>query len=222
MAKILLVDDDPDLLSNLTRCLSLLLYQVETASDGEEAYLMLRARSYDLGIFDWNLPTLSGIDLCLKYRAEGGVMPILMLTGKSDHQAKVAGLDSGADDYLVKPFNHEELLARVKALLRRTSGYQSLHKLVHKDIQLDTNNYRVTKAGKEIKLIPKEFAILELLMRNPQRTFSPEAILNGAWKDDDYPLVEVVRTHIMNIRRKFDEPIIENVHGVGYRITSTD
>ena len=218
MAKILVVEDDADVSSMIAQSLSFEHYQVENASDGEAAQLMLRLGQYDLIILDWDLPLLSGIEVCKKYRAGGGKMPVLMLTGKTAVAEKVKGLDSGADDYLTKPFSIDELIARVRAMLRRAGDMQTSGNLIYMDLELVPNNFQVTKGGTEVKLIPKEFAILELLMRYQGKVFSPEAILDRIWESSEYPATDVVRTHIMNLRRKVGGAIIQTVHGIGYRI----
>lgn len=218
MTKILLVDDDSDLSSMVAQSLALELYAVETASDGESGFFMLKTNSYDLAIVDWDMPKITGTELCKKYRSQDGKIPILMLTGKAAVSQRVEGLESGADDYLVKPFSVDELVARVKALLRRAHLQGSSNNLVYKNVCLEPNNYRVTKDGQEIKLIPKEFSILELLIRYKGKVFSPGAIIDRVWENNEYPATDVIRTHIMNLRRKIGDSIIDTVHGVGYRV----
>jgi DNA-binding response OmpR family regulator len=220
MAKILVVEDERDIASMIAEHLEFEHYKVETAFDGDEAQGMLRVREYDMLILDWELPLISGIEVCQKYRASGGRVPVLMLTGNTAVLDKVKGLDSGADDYLTKPFSLDELSARVRALLRRGETKQSLGGLRFQDIILEPNTHEVTKGGKELKLIPKEFAILELLMRYPGKVFTADAILDRVWDQSEYPAPYVVRTHVMNLRRKVGEGVIETVHGVGYKIPS--
>jgi DNA-binding response OmpR family regulator len=221
MAKILVIEDDEDVLSMISQSLGFEHYNVESASDGETAFTMIRTRDYDMAIMDWDLPKLTGIEVCKKYRAMGGRIPVLMLTGKTAIGEKIKGLDSGADDYLTKPFDIDELTARVRALLRRADTKLASDNLCYRDIVLEPNNYQVTKNGQELKLIPKEFAILELLMRYPGKVFSPEAIIDRVWEQSEYPVTDVIRTHIMNLRRKLGGEVIETVHGVGYKISST-
>lgn len=218
MAKILIVDDDPDLLDLISQSLSFELYVTETAVDGDSATVTLRTKEFDLVILDLELPQMSGLEVCRRYRTLGGKTPVLMLTGKTQIMDRVKGLESGADDYLTKPFDIDELIARVRALLRRTGTNRSSNSLIYQDIILEPNNYQVTKSGRELRLIPKEFGILELLMRNPGKVFSTEKIIDRIWHQSDFPETDVIRTHIMNLRKKLGNKIIETVHGVGYRV----
>jgi two-component system OmpR family response regulator len=141
-----------------------------------------------------------------------------MLTARSAVLDRVQGLDSGADDYLNKPFNMAELYARARALLRRGDSKDAPGGLYFQDIFLEPNKYLATKGGKELKLIPKEFAILELFMRYPGKVFSAEAIMDRVWDSMEFRSADVIRTHVMNLRRKLGEPLIETVHGIGYRL----
>jgi DNA-binding response OmpR family regulator len=219
MAKILIIEDDQDLCNVVADSLGFEHYLVETSFDGEMGFSLLRMNTYDLAIIDWDLPTISGVEICRRYRSNGGLAPILMLTGKAATADKVAGLDAGADDYLTKPFELEELGARVKALLRRVEGRLGGDTLRLGDIVLEPNNFRVTRNGEEIRLIPKEFAIIELLMRHPGKVFSAEAIISKVWEIGESPSNEVVRTHIKNLRKKLGgEDVVHTVHGVGYKV----
>jgi DNA-binding response OmpR family regulator len=221
VAKILVVDDDEFGLEMVATSLQCELYTVEVATDGESALQMLKLNEYDLLICDWSLPKVSGIDICKRFRSAGGRTPILLITGKGQTAEKVIGFDAGADDYLTKPFDLAELLARVKALLRRASPNMGDGALVVGALELDPNNYSVKKDTVEIKLIPKEFAILEMLMRYPNKVFSAEAIINRVWQIGESPSPDVVRTHIKNLRRKLgDDSLIETVHSVGYRLNA--
>ncbi|HEY9712411.1 MAG TPA: response regulator transcription factor [Chroococcales cyanobacterium] len=226
MAKILLVDDDRDLCDVVTDSLNLEHFQVEACYDGNDALAAMKTNAHDLYILDWDLPGQSGTEICRRYRASGGLAPILILTGKTATADKVAGLGAGADDYLTKPFDMEELTARVKALLRRVAGTFGGDTLRSGEVVLEPGNFRVTRAGQEIRLIPKEFAILELLMRHPGKVFGPEAIINKVWDVNESPSNEVVRTHIKNLRRKLGgeggEELIQTVHGVGYKVEPED
>jgi DNA-binding response OmpR family regulator len=220
MARILIVDDDPDILELVSDALTLENFDVEAFDNAVNAKNTLRYGDFDLLIFDWNMPSLSGVDLCRAYRQGGGSSPVMMLTGKSDTKDKVEGLECGADDYLTKPFNVQELLARVRAHLRRADGkFVSGDSLRFGSITLDTAGHRVHKEDQEVKLLPKEFLILELFMRYPTRVFSADAILNRVWGSKESATPEVVRTYIKNIRKKLDlEDFIETVHSVGYRL----
>src|SRR5262249_34277288 len=172
-------------------------------------------------ILDWQLPGMAGIDICKEFRSQGGMTPVLMLTGKSAISDKETGLDAGADDYLTKPFHMKELSARVRALFRRASRGTS-NILTIGDLVLDPSNYRVTRDGVEIQLQKREFALLEFLMRNPNRVFSSEALLERVWVTDADVTPDAIRVYIMRLRKKVDEgakaSLIQTVHGVGYKL----
>jgi DNA-binding response OmpR family regulator len=217
MPKLLLVDDDIHLAEMVEQFLSFEHYQVEVASDGDQALHMLRSNSYDLAIVDLNLPSLSGTEICSQYRAGGGKIPILMLTAQTAVTDKVDGLESGADDYLTKPFAMVELQARLKALLRRADRQLVENKLSLGLITLEPSSFRATLNGQEVRLLRKEFSIIELLFRYQGRIFSPDEIISRVWQSDEYPTGEVVRSHIRNIRKKLGDDAIKTVHGVGYK-----
>lgn len=220
MAKILIVEDDLDIATIVSRWLKHENHLVETSKDGEDAQMKLKLNQYDLIILDWMLPKITGVDLCKKFRANGGTTPILLLTAKSTIENKETGLDSGADDYLTKPFDLKELSARVRALMRRAGS------LVNKtikigDISLDASEHQVLVADKQVSLNPKEFALLEFLMRHPGQIFSGEALLSRVWQSDAQASSDTVRAHIKNLRKKIDLPgkasPISTVHGLGYK-----
>lgn len=221
MAKILLVEDDKMMGRLVTLQLERDHNVVERVDSGKDALFNLKVHDYDLMILDWMLPDLSGLDVCRTYRNSGGKIPILMLTAKGEAHDKVSALDTGADDYLVKPFIPEELSARVRALLRRPNIIQGKTFQV-KDLVLDTASRQVSKAGKGVDLTAKEFALLELLMRHPSQSFTVEAILDRLWKSETNASLETVRTHVKTLRRKIgdteDQPIIRTRRGLGYRI----
>jgi DNA-binding response OmpR family regulator len=227
VAKVLLVEDDELTVNMVSTSLECEHHAVEVANDGESALQMLKLNEYDLLICDWNLPKVSGVDICKRLRSSGGRLPILLITGKGQTAEKITGFEAGADDYLTKPFDIDELLIRVKALLRRATQNVTDAILTVGGIELDPISYVVKKDGVEIRLIPKEFAILETLMRYPNKVFSPEAIINRVWQIGESPATDVVRTHIKNLRRKLgDDSLIETVHSVGYKLnvpaTTTD
>jgi DNA-binding response OmpR family regulator len=218
MAKILVVEDDKGLLNVLVETLGLQQYQVETATDGNDGYNLIQADLFDLAILDWNLPSLTGIEICKRYRAKGGKTPIIILTGKKETDDKVTGLDAGADDYLTKPFAPPELNARVKALLRRAHGTVE-DSLVAGAIILEPTKFKISVSGHEIRLMPKEFAILELLMRYPGRVFSADEIVSRLWDSSESPNGEVVRSHVKSLRKKLEpEDPIETIYGLGYKL----
>ncbi len=220
--KILVVEDDEFVAQVLTISLTQQNYAVEVASDGELAWDLIKVFEYDLILLDVMLPKLDGINLCRRLRSQGYQMPVLLLTGKSSGAEKAAGLDAGADDYVVKPFDHDELIARVRALLRRGSTIaQPL--LEWGELQLDPSNNVVTYGDRPLSLTPKEAALLELLLRNSRRVFSPSAILDHLWAYEEAPREEAVRTHIKGLRQKLKAAgapvdLIETVYGIGYRL----
>jgi len=220
MAKILIVDDDPDMLSLVSEVLENENYEVEAIGDSTAAKGLLKYNDFDLLIFDWDMPGISGLELCSSYRSNGGQSPVIMFTGKSESKDKVRGLESGADDFISKPILVEELVARVKAHLRRSGGkYIAGDKLLAGPISLNPESHRVWNAGTEIKLLPREFAILELFLRYPTRVFSADAIITRVWSSKDGATPETVRGHIMNLRKKLSPAdILETVHSVGYRL----
>ncbi len=219
MPKILVVEDNTELADNIHEWLSMEQHNVDVCGDGVQALAFLEAYEYDVIVLDWALPQLSGIDVCKQFRSSGGVTPILMLTGRRTVDDKEAGLDAGADDYLTKPFELRELSARIRSLMRRAQA-APVEVLRFVYIVLDKQAKRVTKDGQELKLMPKDFAILELLMTYPQKVFSPEALLDRIWPSDSEASADVVRKHINRLRNLIDTPgepsLIRTVHGVGY------
>lgn len=225
MTKILLVEDDKDLTVVIDEWLQAQNFTLDIAHDGREGYEYLRSGHYDVVILDWDLPGLSGVDICRKYRAANGTTPILMLTGKGQIVDKEKGLDSGADDYLTKPFSMRELSARLRALARRPAAIVS-DVLRVGDLELDPVRHILLKAGKDVHLLPKDFALLEFLMRHPGDVFSSESLLQRVWNLDTEATTEAVRTSVKRIRQVIDAgadentSMIENVRRVGYRLKS--
>ncbi|MBS1992941.1 MAG: response regulator transcription factor [Cyanobacteria bacterium SZAS LIN-2] len=221
MSKVLIVEDDQSIAQVVKDALSDSKYTVDMVHRGEDARAYLRSVTYDLIIFDWQLPDCSGIELCNEYRAAGGASPVLFLTGRNAVPDRIVGLDSGADDYLTKPFDVRELLSRVRALLRRPPSV-TYKTLKVRNIELDPVNHVVTMAGAEIKLYPKEFSLLELFMRNPQRVFSADDLLAKVWPTDSDASIETARTTILRLRQKVENdaenPLIRTIRGVGYRL----
>jgi len=195
-------------------------YTIDVVNSGSEAIERLRFDKYDVLIFDWQLPDLTGIEICKRFRSKGGNTPVLMLTGKSEITDKETGLDAGADDYLTKPFHPRELSARVRALLRR-SGELKQNILTCGDIELDPQGFKVTKGGKEITLLPKEFALLEFFLRHPNQVFSPEALLDRVWSAESEASPDTIRVHITKLRGKIEtegQPSpIKTIHRQGYK-----
>ncbi len=221
MAKILVVEDDLELSEMIGRWLEKHRHIVELIDDGLEGLSRLRHYNYDLAILDWNLPNLEGIDILKQIRAEKITTSILMLTGKSTIDDRLDGFKNGADDYLTKPFHALELMARVEAILRRPKNYAGKTIQCH-SIELDSDAFKVTRNGEEIKLQPKEFALLEFLMKNPGKLFTADKLIELVWENDSVAGREALTTCIKRLRKKLDlegEPsIIRNVHGAGYGI----
>jgi two-component system, OmpR family, copper resistance phosphate regulon response regulator CusR len=219
---VLVVEDDPDLLAVLPRILSTAGYLVRTASDGEDGLSKVLDDAPAIAILDVGLPKLSGYELARELRSRGYQFPVLMLTARVSVDDKVSGLDAGADDYLAKPFEYAELLARVKALLRRSTITAGSSTMRVRDLAVDPVARRVERAGKVIDLTQKEYALLEYLVRNAGRTVSRQMISEHVWKHDVDPLTNVVDVYINYLRKKLDEdkrnPLIQTVRGRGYLI----
>jgi len=220
--RILLVEDDNHLTESLTEALAAQRYIVDSAQDGECAWNKTQALAYDLILMDVTLPKLDGISLCERLRNNGCCSPILMLTARDTSLDKVIGLDAGADAYMVKPFNLQELLAQIRALLRRgQSGTPPV--LKWGDLSLDPSSYEVMYGRSLIRLTPKEFALMEALLRSGKRVLSPNAIIDQVWTWQDLPEEGTIKTYIKNLRAKLKaagapKDLIETVHGVGYRL----
>ncbi|EFA70479.1 response regulator [Cylindrospermopsis raciborskii] len=220
--KILVVEDDELIAYTLTNFLTEQNYAVELANDGKTAWDLVETYEYDLILLDIVLPKLDGISLCKKIRSSGRRVPILLLTGRDSSHDKAIGLDAGADDYVVKPCDEEELVARVRALLRR-GGVNSQPVLEWRGLRLDPSSCEVTYQQDQLSLTPKEYALLELLMRNNRRVFSCGMILDHLWSYEDTPGEDAVRTHIKGLRMKLKaagapHDLVETVYGIGYRL----
>ncbi len=215
--RILLVEDDELLGNGLQVGLQQSGYAVDWVKDGHSAELFLGAGAYDLMILDIGLPRRSGLEVLRTLRGGGSSLPVLLLTARDTVEDKVSGLDSGADDYLVKPFDLDELTARIRALLRRRSG-RSEPVIRHRDIVLDPASHAVTRAGQPVELAPREFAVLLQLLENRGRVLSRAQLEQNlySWKDEvDSNAVEV---HIHHLRRKLWPELIRTIRGVGYVI----
>ncbi|MFG6101808.1 DNA-binding response regulator [Leptolyngbyaceae cyanobacterium CCMR0082] len=220
--RLLLVEDDSQLAESLTEVLEAQRYVVDAVKDGESGWSQVQLMDYDLTLMDVTLPYLDGIRLCQRLRSHGYELPVLMLTARDTSQDKVRGLDSGADAYMVKPFDLSELLAQIRALLRRGS-VQSPMVLVWEKLSLDPSTYEVNYNKQALRLTPKEFSILELLLRNGRRVLSRSFILESLWSMKSPPDEETVKAHIKSLRNKLKvagapKTLIETVHGVGYRL----
>jgi DNA-binding response OmpR family regulator len=231
MMKILLVEDEPDLGAIIKKSLAHHQYVVDWAIDGQAgwAYLSQDRSTYSLAIIDWMLPKISGIELCQRLRAAKYTLPVLMLTAKDRMEDKIAGLDAGADDYLVKPFGMEELLARLRALQRRAQVFQ-LEQLQLGNLRLDYGNNAIVitnlqQVERSISLTAKEFQLLEYLMQHPDQTLTHDQIRNRIWSLDSESASNVVAAQIRLLRKKLAEAdgdgcVIETVRGFGYRLNS--
>jgi two-component system OmpR family response regulator len=220
--RILLVEDDLRLAETLAEALSDQLYTVDIAANGLLAWDYVKNLDYDLVLLDVMLPGLDGITLCQQLRSQGYLMPILMITARDTVSDKITGLDAGADDYIVKPVDLGELLARIRALLRR-GGTTSQPILEWGAIKLDPSTYEVSYANKNLSLTRKEYSILELLLRNGRRVLSRSVIIDHIWKLESPPEEETVKVHIRSLRQKLravgaPDDFIETLHGVGYRL----
>lgn len=222
MAKILLVEDDRDLCTVISDSLEAQSHTMEMVHTGTEGRERILCFEYDLVILDWDLPKISGIEILREMRDKGCGAHVLMLTGKSETSEKEIGLDYGADDYLTKPFALKELQARIRALLRRPQGFTGTQ-LSACNLLLDPNLHKLSRNGEEIKLLPKEFALLEFFMRHKGQIFTAEAVLNRVWSSESEASPESFRTCLKRLRQKIDlegkESIIEYVNGLGYRIS---
>ncbi len=226
---VLVVEDDVRVADFLERGLKAEGYTITLARNGSKGLELARAGDYALIILDWMLPGMNGIEITQALRAGRIMTPILMLTAMGALTDRVQGLRVGADDYLVKPFAFEELLARMEALRRRAdagSAAKPPESLELADLTLDRNKMQVHRAGKRIELTAKELAVLELLLTTPQRVFSRERILANVWGASEDPLTNVVDVYIRRLRVKIDEgfdpPLIRTVRGFGYKIDTTD
>ena len=230
--RILIVEDDKRIAKPLAEDLRHQHHIVEIAIDGIQGWQYAQSQVYDIILLDLMLPNLGGIELCKRLRSNGSQALILMLTAKDTTTDKIVGLDAGADDYLVKPFELDELAARIRALSRRSAQVQPLV-LTYGDIQLNSVSCVVTYADKILSLTPKEHTILEYFLHYPQQVISKSALMDKLWEFDKSSGEETIKTHITNLRRKLKEASnsiadgepcdpIETVYGVGYRLRQID
>ena len=219
--RILLVEDDANLAQFIRKGLKEENYAVDVASDGEEGLAMALTNPYDLLILDIMLPKLDGLALCHRVRAKGLTTPVLLLTARNTVETKVSGFDTGADQFLPKPFAFVELLAQIRALLRRGSQ-QQLVQLQAADLTLDPATRRVWRAGQEILLTNKEYALLEFLLRNKNRVLTRTVIIEHVWDISYDPMTNIVDAHIRALRAKIDRdfspPLIATVRVAGYML----
>lgn len=224
--RILLVEDDNRIAQPLVEDLSHQNHIVDLAHDGLEGWAYAQAIEYELILLDLMLPKLDGITLCKQLRTSGSKALILMLTARDTTSDKVVGLDAGADDYLVKPFELEELAARIRALSRRSPETKPPI-LTHGALQLDPSRHKVTHADQDLFLTPKEYMLLDCFLRNPTQILTRAFLLDRLWDFDQTAGEETIKTHLTNLRRKLKatgatETVIETVYGVGYRLQAKD
>jgi heavy metal response regulator len=217
--RILLVEDDVRVASFIRRGLTEEHYTVDVAHDGEKALYLAETGEYGLFIFDWMLPKKSGLEVLQQIRSKKITTPVLLLTAKDKPSDKVMGLDAGADDYLVKPFDFDELLARVRALLRRQgSPLPAVLRLA--DLELDTVRHKTRRAGKELELTSREYALLEFLLRHAGQIVSRSQLAENVWEHDFDTFSNVIDVHIARLRRKIDDDfspkLLHTVRGSGY------
>lgn len=227
MSRVLIIEDDPAILRGLTDNLEYASFETLTATDGESGYQLAVAEKPDLIVLDLMLPGMSGYELCRKLRGEGSTVPILMLTARSEEVDRVLGLELGADDYVVKPFSLLEFLARVRALLRRSSMRADLERIFRfGNVELDFQRYEARKAGSIVSLTRKEFGVLHLLISRRGEVVTREELLDEVWGHDSYPTTRTVDNHVATLRAKLeDDPAhprhVLTVHGVGYKLVWT-
>ena len=221
---ILVVDDEPAGRESLRRALQLEGYEVELAGDGQEALERLSEDGIDAVVLDVSMPRLDGLEACRRLRQGGSSLPVLMLTARDEVADRVAGLDAGADDYVVKPFALEELLARLRALLRRTNG-DAGERLSYSDLTLDPATREVSRGDRAVQLTKTEFALLEHLMRHPRLVLSRSQLFEAVWGYDFGPRSNSLEVYIGYLRRKTEEGgeprLIQTVRGVGYSLRET-
>ena len=222
--RILIVDDEAELTNPLTRLLTREGYRVDAAFDGTTGSELIQKGNYDLFILDWMLPGKTGLEICQQLRKQGITTPVLFLTAKDTLDDRVEGLDAGADDYLVKPFELRELLARVRALLRRAGveEYTTNNKrTVVEDLELDSQNQIAYRQGRVIELSEKESQLLQYLMENPGLLLTHSQIMQNLWEEDEQPSSNVIAALVRLLRRKIEvkgeTQLIHSVYGKGYR-----
>jgi len=222
--RILVIEDEPRVSRTLVKGLEADHFAVDLAEDGEEGLQLATEIDYDAVLLDWNLPKLDGLTVLKKLRKSGSNTRVLLLSGRKEVSDRVLGLQSGADDYLVKPFSFEELLARVHALLRRPM--ELLDKLAVEDLELDRVRRSVTRGGKTINLTQREYSVLEYLMRNAGRAVTRTMVVEHVWNLGFEGLTNIVDVYINYLRQKVDhgyaKPLIHTARGVGYMLTGQD
>jgi len=225
---ILIVEDETPLVTMLRYNLEKEGYRVAAAADGQEALLLLAEERPDLVLLDWMLPSVSGLELCrrIRRRREWRDLPVVMLTARAEEADRVRGLETGADDYVTKPFSRGELMARIRAVLRRSRPALAEEVLTRGDLRLDTVRHRVSRSGRAIELSPTEYRLLLHFMENPGRVFSRDQLLNAVWGRDTYVEERTVDVHIRRLRKAINRDdeadIIRTVRSAGYAFALDD
>lgn len=223
MTRVLIVEDDAAILRGLRDNLALETYEVLTATDGDAGYRLVREQKPDLVILDLMLPGMSGYEVCRRLRQEGDATPILMLTARGEEADRVLGLDLGADDYVTKPFSVRELLARVRAIVRRAHPPTTLpEELRFDDVVVDFRRYEARKGPRRVEMTRKEFGLLRYLASRPGEVVRRDELLEEVWDYRNYPTTRTVDNHVLSLRTKLEETPAEprhllTVHGVGYK-----
>jgi two-component system phosphate regulon response regulator PhoB len=226
--RILLVEDETPLVAVLTYNLEAAGFDVDTASDGEEALMLIDERVPDLVVLDWMLPGVSGLEVCRRLRRSPDTvqLPVVMLTARAEEQDRLRGLEIGADDYVTKPFSPKELIARIRAVLRRTRPATAQEQLEFDDLKLDLVRHRVTRRGRDVHLGPTEFRLLRYLLEHPGRVFSREQILDAVWGHDAEIELRTVDVHIRRLRKALNAgggpDLIRTVRAAGYALDRAD
>lgn len=223
---VLVVDDEESISTVIKYNLQKEGYRVQTASDGEEALAIAQSNKPDLVLLDWMLPSMSGVEICRKLRENPDTanIPIIMVSAKAEEFDRITGLDKGADDYVIKPFSPAELIARIKAILRRMRPAFSNKVLVFDDIEMDLLSHSVARGGGDVKLAPLEFQILQILMEHPNRVLSREALIDKIWGADAYVGARTVDVHITRLRKSLlrqsltGEDVIKTIRLAGYTL----
>lgn len=221
---ILVVEDDPSLVELLCYNLEKASFAVDVAMDGDEGLLAIREKEYDLVVLDWMLPSMSGIEVCrqIRHMETRRGLPIVMLTARGEEQDRVRGLETGADDYMVKPFSPNELIARIRAVLRRSGPDVNGETLTYDDLEMDMVRHKVSRGGKTLHLGPTEYRLLQVLMEKPGRVFSREQLLDKAWGQDIYVEPRTVDVHVRRLRKTLNSgdraDLIRTVRAAGYAL----
>jgi len=222
--RVLLVEDDENITELVRYNLETAGFAIDSVADGEEGLLKAQEEAPDIILLDWMLPNLSGLEICRQLRRKPSTqnIPIIMLTARADEPDRIRGLETGADDYIVKPFSPKELIVRIQAVLRRVRPALAGHMLAFKDIQLDNVSHRVTRSDRVINLGPTEYRLLRHFMENPSRVFSREQLLDSVWGRDVYVEPRTVDVHIRRLRKAINEngeqDYIRTVRSAGYAL----